>query len=112
MGWAMVAIIGILFLVPGTLLPHTGLPSQSEHFAAYFITAATLVLSSCNGVTSALRIGSALGVYAGLLETTQLWVPGRSSRLIDFVVGFLGAIVGCIFTVLVCNFYNRPSTSR
>jgi VanZ family protein len=110
-GWGMVAIIGILSLVPGVLRPHTGLPNQLEHFGAYLVTASTLVLASSKGL-SALRIGLYLGTYARLLEIAQLWVPGRSSRLIDFVASFLGILAGCFFTVLVCRFNAKAKTSR
>lgn len=104
-GWAMVALIGILSLVPGTLRPHTGLPNQWEHFGAYFVTASTLALSSSRDLAAAQRVGLGLGIYAGLLEIAQLWVPGRSSSLIDFAAGFLGSVTGCLFTILICSLW-------
>ena len=104
-GWAMVATIGILSLVPAALRPHTGLSNQLEHFAAYFVTASTLVLPSSKSF-AALRVVLALGVFAGLLEIAQLWVPGRGSRLTDFAAGFLGTCVGCILTVLIRHFHD------
>jgi len=99
-GWAAVAAIAILSLVPGDLRPHLLSVSQLEHFAAYLVAGAVLILGY-SGVRPAVTTASALPIYAAILELIQLWVPGRSARLIDVVAGSLGAWAGVALILVV-----------
>jgi hypothetical protein len=106
-GWAAVAAIAILSLVPGDLRPHLLSVSQLEHFAAYLVAGAVLIMGY-SGVRPAVTIASALPIYAAILELLQLWVPGRSARLIDVVAGSLGAWAG-VALILVAHSIVAPT---
>jgi VanZ family protein len=94
-GWVGVAAIGVLSTLPGDARPHLGsdVPGQLEHLLAYFITAWVLALGyrKREHVTP---IVLGLIAYAGLLEVAQLWIPGRTSQLIDFVASAFGVVAG------------------
>jgi len=94
-GWLGVAAIGVLSTLPGDARPHLGsdLPGQVEHLLAYFMTSCVLALGYRKR-EHATPIILGLMAYAGLLEVAQLWIPGRMSRLIDFVASALGVLAG------------------
>jgi len=109
-GWAAIAAIAILSLVPGDLRPHVLPVSQLEHFAAYLVAASALILGY-PGVRRAVTIASALPVYAAVLEILQSWVPDRSARLIDVVAGALGAWGGIALILVVRWIVTSQSTT-
>ena len=94
------AAIGVLSLVPGEMRPHTGLPGQAEHFFAYGLASATLCGLSRTWPTRGIVAG-ALCLYAGVLETLQIWIPGRHAQFIDFTASASGAICGFLFVALI-----------
>jgi len=104
-GWAAIAAIAILSLVPGDLRPHVLSVSQLEHFAAYLVAASALILGY-SGVRPAVTIASALPVYAAVLEILQLWAPDRSARFIDVVASSLGAWTGIALILVVHSFVS------
>nr|WP_244483647.1 VanZ family protein [Methylobacterium sp. Leaf91] len=63
-----------------------------EHAIAYWGTAAIFAFSYQD--THRGRLIAALVAVAGVLEMGQLWVPGRTSQLIDFAASSIGAIAG------------------
>src|SRR5262249_33853049 len=69
-GWLGVAAIGVLSVMPGDA--RVGYRKR-EHVAF-------IVLG--------------LMTYAGVLELAQLWIPGRTSRLTDFVASASGVLAG------------------
>jgi VanZ family protein len=93
-----VAAIAVLSLLPGDARPDLGsyVPGQLNHFLAYVVTASMLA-SGNRSRTHVINILLGLIAYAGLLEIAQLWIPGRTSRLSDFVVSALGALIGLGF---------------
>ena len=91
--WVCIAMLAMLSWMPGSMMIRTGTPGDLEHAAAYLIT----------GSVVAVGYGSRLGywllalllcAWAGVLETGQLWVPGRHAQLIDFAASSIGAILG------------------
>jgi VanZ family protein len=99
-GWAGIVAITILSLVPGPERPHTGLPGQAEHFAAYACTGFALSLAY-RGFRERLTFWAALGTASGVFEILQRWIPGRGSEIADVLVSTLGLtaglLVGAIF---------------
>jgi hypothetical protein len=97
LGWLGVAAIGVLSLVPGELRAHAspGIPGPIEHVLAYLVTAALLGLGY-RGQSVQLRTFGLMMLYAGALEIAQLWVPGRDSRLTDFLASSTGAFAGLL----------------
>lgn len=96
---AVLAII-VLSWLPGSERPHTGLSGQLEHFIAYALAAAGIGMGF-----PARRVVIMLGliVLAGTLEVGQLWIPGRGSRVIDFVASAGGAVIGAQIVHLLIN---------
>jgi VanZ family protein len=98
-GWIGVLIIAVLSLVPGAERPHTGAPSQIEHYAAYLLVGFALALGYVQN-RSVVTIGLLLVLYAGLLEFAQLFIPGRSARVLDVLVSAMGAWTGIMLAFL------------
>jgi VanZ family protein len=99
-GFFGVLAIIVLSLVPGTYRPHTGLPSEAEHFIAYYSTAFAFALGF-RSRASRVVIVLGLTLLAGSMEVLQLWVPGRHSAIIDAVVSSLGGLLGIALGKLV-----------
>ncbi len=69
------------------------LSGHEEHFLAYLLSAFSISTTQ-RRTTPSLWIGLALGLYAGLLEIGQLYVPGRHPAVEDFCASAVGAFVG------------------
>jgi VanZ family protein len=99
-GWLAILAILVLSVVPGDLRPHVMPSKHVEHFAAYLIAA--LILASVDAKWwRAIVIPLSLMVYSGVLETAQLWIPGRDSSIGDFVASSLGAWCGVFLITLI-----------
>ncbi|WP_246155012.1 VanZ family protein [Methylobacterium oryzihabitans] len=90
---AAVVLICVLSLVPGNERPHTGAPGQVEHFIAYALTGAVLTVRLRSRRT-AIMLG--LVVLAAVCETGQIWVPGRTAQVVDFLASSAGAVTGTL----------------
>ena len=86
-----VLVIIVFSWVPGDERPHTGASGQFEHLLAYALAAAGMVVGF---PTHRLNIALRLIGLAAILEVGQLWIPGRTSLLIDFIVSSGGTLVG------------------
>jgi len=107
-GSLAVLAIAILSLVPGQARPHVLSSGTLEHFFAYCITAAALTFGR-REIAKSVWIALLLSVYAWSLEVMQFWIPGRSSKLSDFLVSSLGAFAG----IAVASFTRRdPHVSQ
>lgn len=98
---AVAAIVALVVLswIPRELEVRTGLPGQFEHTMAYAGASALAALSIRSGRRRGL--GLWLVALAGILELGQIWVPGRSSQLIDFAASGAGVPIGiCIADIV------------
>ncbi len=100
--WVGLAAIVVLSLVPGSKRPQyaLGLPGQCEHLLAYMLTAGALGLGYRKTTIRAALL-ALLVVCAALLETAQIWVPGRTARLIDFGTSSIGAGLGLLVAAVI-----------
>jgi VanZ family protein len=89
-----VFLIIALSLIPRPYRPHTGAPGGLEHFFAYAATALALALG-WRSLAHVMLIAVGLLVLGGL-ELVQLFVPGRSSDLVDALVSGLGGLCGVV----------------
>jgi VanZ family protein len=96
-GAAAILLIALLSLVPGQDRPHTGAPGQVEHIIAYCLTALWLGMLVPQRVHK-YAIAACLVLYAGVLETLQLWIPGRTSQFIDFAASSSGVLIGILLS--------------
>jgi VanZ family protein len=104
-GLICVGVIAVLSLVPVELRPHIG-PKLLEHFGAYFATGLLLALAYPQ-----LRwiIVAVLSVYAAALEIAQMWVPGRTAGIADFVSSSLGVCLGVVLVLVAHRLFSRPN---
>jgi VanZ like family. len=101
-GWLALLAILLLSVVPGDLRPHMMPSKQMEHFTAYLIAA--LMLALVNPVWwRTIVIALSLMLYSGILETVQLWIPGRTSSVADFAASSLGAWCAVFLVPLICR---------
>ncbi|MEH3143969.1 MAG: VanZ family protein [Methylobacterium frigidaeris] len=104
---AAVGLLCVLSLVPGNGRPHTGAPGQFEHVVAYALTGAALALRLRS---RRVAIIAGLVVLAAVLETAQIWVPGRTAQVIDFLASSAGALIGTLLTTAALR--HRPAPRR
>jgi len=102
-------MIVVLSLIPGWARPQNvlGLPGEYEHLLAYMLTAGTLGLAYRKATIRILLL-TLLVVCAALLEIAQIWVPGRTSQLIDFGASSIGASGG-LLTAAVIDLLVSPT---
>jgi hypothetical protein len=99
-GWAGIAAITILSLVPGSERPHTGLPGQAEHFAAYACTGFALSLAY-RSLRERLIFWFGFATASGVFEILQIWIPGRRCEIEDVVVSTFGLTTALILGAMV-----------
>jgi VanZ family protein len=104
-GWAAVAFIAPLSLVPGEARPHLLAFPKLEHVAAYFLTAAVLTAAAQSvghfRSRHILLIAVLLPAYAGGLELLQVLIPGRTASFVDVVAGTIGCWLGICAMVML-----------
>jgi leader peptidase (prepilin peptidase)/N-methyltransferase len=98
----LLAIV-VVSVVPGAWRPSTGFGKLLEHAAAYAVVGAVLAAASRDGWRQILLL---IGLAAAL-EVLQRWVPGRDSKLMDFVASSAGALLGGGFSVFVVAWLPR-----
>lgn len=87
-----VAAIVVLSWLPRNAMQRTGAPGPLEHVVAY-CGAAGLAVAVLSGERRR-WLGLAFVILAAVLETGQVWVPGRVAQFKDFAAGGAGAILG------------------
>jgi VanZ family protein len=102
--WLSVVGLAVASWTPGEHMIRTGVRGSFEHIAAYLIS--TMLWVSAFPRTSPWMIGSALAVYAGILELGQIYVPGRHSQLEDFAASCAGVVM-----VAVPSLWIRQTSS-
>ncbi len=90
-GWLALAVISLL---PGNERPHTGLSGNVEHFIAYALTAGATRLCLFGVSSRAQLVGFSLA--AAVFEVCQIWIPGRSAGIDNWVASSAGALAGLL----------------
>jgi VanZ family protein len=93
LGWATLAVIIVLSVLPSADRPHSGLSGQLEHGLAYAGNAALFAVGYRDSAAR-WRLLLLLGALAGTLELVQLRIPGRTSEFAGFFASALGALLG------------------
>ena len=91
--WLLALAILVLSVVPARLRPETGIPHDVEHFGIFVATGFAFGLGYA-GRYSAIAIVIAMLIFAGAIETAQLFVPGRYALLTDFFLNTLALFYG------------------
>ncbi|MCR9184518.1 MAG: VanZ family protein [Halieaceae bacterium] len=109
--WQAIAALGItaaLLLLPGSALaaladwlgladtpgPQVSGSDKLVHVALFGLCGYTSLRAWGGRITQVVQIVLALALFAGATEVLQLWVPGRSGSVSDFVADLLGALAG------------------
>ena len=87
----LIALV-VLSLLPANGMHRTELGGHAEHLLAYLGTA--LVLGIGAGPGTRLPLLLTLIVYGGLLESLQMFSPGRTPQVGDFLYSAAGVVVG------------------
>jgi VanZ family protein len=91
--WLLALAILVLSVVPARLRPETGIPHDVEHFGIFVATGFAFGLGYA-GRYSAIAIVIAMLIFAGAIETAQLFVPDRYALLTDFFLNTLALFYG------------------
>jgi hypothetical protein len=92
--WLCVAIIIYLSLVPGSMRPHTMVSGHTEHFIAYAGTGFVFAIGS--RLRERIVVALCLALLSGVVELTQLDIPGRTGEFAGFFYSTLGAWTGLL----------------
>ena len=90
-----ITFLAVLAWLPANHLPRTTLGGHAEHFIAYLGTAIILGLTFRKSPRLAVQC-VLLIVYAAILETGQLYSPGRHASFQDLAFSSAGVVVGCL----------------
>lgn len=105
--WSLAAAIVLLSIVPPSLRPETVLPHGLEHLVIFFATGGAFGVGYQR---NRLRLMVLLVIFSGVVETAQLFVPGRHARLADFVVDALAVCAGALTPLLAKQLAARPKS--
>jgi VanZ family protein len=89
--WLLVILLTLMSIAPPWLRPSTDLSHNVEHFAALFVTGLTFGLGYGR---RPVMVALILVLFCAVIEIVQLFVPGRHSRLSDFIVDAAAAMAG------------------
>jgi VanZ family protein len=105
-------LLMVLSLAPADYLVRTGADSRFEHFVAY--AGSTLVtVAAYRARVRPLTVALLLIAYAGLLETGQIWIPGRYASFFDWGASSTGVVFGAALAApLVLRSFNRPGRTK
>jgi VanZ family protein len=101
--------------LPGNDLPNLGVSDKIEHFVAYFILAIFLNLAltlqtKFKWLKQKANFASILiiSIYAGLDELHQIFIPGRSCDIRDWITDFMATCLA----VLLMNMLFRQIKNK
>jgi VanZ family protein len=89
--WVLALAILVLSVVPPWLRPGTGVPHNVEHFGIFIATGFAFGLG-CAPRYAVLAISMLM--FAGAIETAQLFVPGRYALFTDFFLDTVALFYG------------------
>lgn len=100
---ALLIAIVVLSVVPAELRPDTDVPHDIEHGAIFALFGVALVLGYRLRFWTWVMLGP---LFAAAIELAQLYIPGRHSRLSDFLVDAAGVLLGSECAVLVLKIHR------
>lgn len=90
-----IAILVVLSWLPGDEVVRTGANGRVEHAVAYFGTAIIMALAYRERLGLRVQV-LLLVMLAGTLEAGQLFAPGRTPAILDFMASSAGAAAGAL----------------
>jgi VanZ family protein len=104
-GWVLSGLIVALSVVPPAFRPETRTPHNFEHFVIF--AAAGFAFGLGYSRKPAL-IAALLALFAGAIEISQFFVPGRHARLEDFIVDCAAASTCAILAAFAAERVVEP----
>jgi VanZ family protein len=101
--------LAVLSLVPGDERPHTGLAGQYEHVMAYALAGFVTRLAG-HRIPSRWQL-VAFSLAAGAFEICQIWIPGRSPAVIDWLASSIGALIGIAIGRQIAHAFFRSKNA-
>ena len=115
--WLVYIPLGIYWIIlftatsiPINQLPSIGLSDKINHFLAFFILAVLLFLTlkyqrkSYYFFNRASLIAFSICLIYGVIdEVHQMWIPGRSSEVLDWLADGFGALAGVLVVSYLMN---------
>ena len=92
--WACVIGLAVASWTPGQEIVRTGFNTRLEHTTAYLM--AGIAVLAAYPQKPPWLIAVLLGVYAGVLELGQMYVPGRHAALLDWLASSGGVVCACV----------------
>jgi len=89
--WLLVVAITVLSVVPSTSRPITPAAHDVEHFLIYLATGLAFGIGYPRRPWT---LAMGLVTFAGAIEFVQLFIPGRHSRLSDFIIDAVAVCLG------------------
>lgn len=102
-------IVVAMSWLPLAAVVRTGIPHSVQHVLAYF--GSSVLAKGAWPRLSSLKLLVGFTVMAAILETGQLWMPGRTGRLADFALGLLGVVLALLIG-LVFDAVRNPEAYR
>jgi VanZ family protein len=103
---AILVLLVIMALGPGSWQPRTGLGWEFDHFAGYF--AITTIV--CLAWPRPIVVGGALMAFGALLEGLQAFTPDRSSNLMAALYGAGGALAAALIAELYIRAFSNKAS--
>jgi len=104
-GFALcILTVTVLSLLPQAVMPKVGISDKLSHFIAYTAIAAFGLLGYR---TAVLRIAIGVIGLGGAIEIAQIFVPGRSADIVDFVVDVVGVAAGLVLARALLRLWTK-----
>ena len=98
-------------LVPGTYVAGIDIWDKALHLVGYGILALLAALAfEFRG--AAWRIAAGLGLWGGMIEVAQQYVPGRSADWIDAAINAAGVVSGLLLAPLATRLVRAIAARR
>ena len=103
---ACILIVCVLSLLPGDDLPDVAFSDKVHHLVAYCAIALSGLLGY-RGLRASIWVIAGSIALGGALEIGQMFVPGRSPDILDFLVNIVGVVTGLIAARLVMRLWHH-----
>jgi VanZ family protein len=106
LAWLSLLALALLSWLPGELMIRLSLDGRIEHALAYTCATAFVALAYA-GRIGLKPMAVLLMIYAGLLETGQIFMIERHAALWDFLASCSGIAIGCGVHTAVRSWAHR-----
>jgi VanZ family protein len=99
--WLLAFAIVVLSLGPPSIRPSTGAAHDLEHLLMFLATGVSFGMGYPHRVW---LLAIAQVTFVAAIEVAQIWIPGRHSRMSDFLIDALASCLGVGLSRLLVKF--------